>query len=205
MGFYERRILPRIVDKLCGMRAVRPLREEVAAGLHGDVVEIGFGSGLNLGLLPDGVTRLLAVEPSLTARQMAGDRVARSGVPVEFVGLDGEALPLDDESADAALSTFTLCTIPAVATALQEVRRVLKPGGTFHFLEHGLCPDPKVARWQHRLTPVQRRIAGGCHLDRPIRDLVADSGLEVTEVRNTVLSRPKAFGYLYAGVARKPG
>lgn len=204
MGFYERVVLPRVIDRVCGVGEIRPLRGEVAAGLRGDVVEIGFGSGLNVRHLPDGVTRVKAVEPSATARRLAEGRVARAGVPVEFVGLDGEALPLEDESADAVLSTFTLCTIPGVATALQEVRRVLRPGGTFHFLEHGLCPDPKVAKWQHRLTPIQRRIAGGCHFDRPIEDLVVDSGLEMAELRNTTLTGPKTMGYLYLGTARKP-
>jgi SAM-dependent methyltransferase len=159
---------------------------------------------LNLRYLPDAVTRVQAVEPSELARKLAAARVAQATVPVEFVGIDGEALPLEDDSADAVLSTFTLCTIPDAAAALGEIRRVLRPGGTFHFLEHGLCPEPKVARWQHRLTPIQRRLAGGCHFDRPIDDLVSASGLEITKLRNTALKGPKTPGYLYVGTARTP-
>lgn len=205
MGFYERVVLPRIIDKVCGTGEIRPLRQEVAEGLRGDVVEIGFGSGLNLRHLPEGVDKLLAVDPAETGQRLAADRIARSKVDVEFVGLDGAELPLEDASVDAALCTFTLCTIPDVDQALAEVRRVLRPGGEFHFLEHGLSPEPKVARWQHRLTPIEKRIAGGCHFNRPIRTLVEDSGLEITAFRNHQMKGPKWAGYLSLGTARKAG
>jgi ubiquinone/menaquinone biosynthesis C-methylase UbiE len=204
MGIWKRAVLPRITDKVCGVGEIRPLRHEVTEGLHGDVVEIGFGSGLNLPHLPKEVDRILAVEPEAdTGRKLAAERIRAAEAPVEFVGLNGEELPMDTESVDAALSTFSLCTIPDVAQALGEVRRVLRPGGELHFLEHGLHPEPKVARWQHRLTPVQRFVAGGCHFNRPIEQLVRDSGLEITSIRNEALRGPRCMGYLYIGTAKK--
>jgi len=202
MGFYDDKVLPRLVDRVCGMAELRPLRQEVVQGLRGDVVEIGFGSGLNLRYLDaDEVDKLLVIEPNDTARRLGEERTARSDVPVEFLGLDGQALPLEDGSVDAVLSTFSLCTIPDVEAALGEIGRVLRPGGELHFLEHGLSPDPKVARWQHWLTPIQRKVAGGCHFDRPIADLVTGAGLEMTALRNTYLKGPKFPGYIFLGTA----
>jgi len=204
MGFYDDKVLPRLVDRVCGMAELRPLRQEVVQGLRGDVVEIGFGSGLNLRYLDaDEVDKLLVIEPNDTARRLGEERTARSDVPVEFLGLDGQALPLEDGSVDAVLSTFSLCTIPDVEAALGEIRRVLRSGGELHFLEHGLSPDPKVARWQHWLTPIQRKVAGGCHFDRPIADLVTGAGLEMTALRNTHLKGPKFPGYIFLGTATK--
>jgi len=204
MGFYDDKVLPRLVDRVCGMAELRPLRQEVVQGLRGDVVEIGFGSGLNLRYLDaDEVDKLLVIEPNDTARRLGEERTARSDVPVEFLGLDGQALPLEDGSVDAVLSTFSLCTIPDVEAALGEIGRVLRPGGELHFLEHGLSPDPKVARWQHWLTPIQRKVAGGCHFDRPIADLVTGAGLEMTALRNTHLKGPKFPGYIFLGTATK--
>jgi ubiquinone/menaquinone biosynthesis C-methylase UbiE len=201
MSYWERKILPRVIDRTCGMAEIRPYRDEVVAGLAGDVVEIGFGSGLNMPHLPDTVERLYAVDPSELGQRLAAERIAASPVPVEVIGLDGQSLPLADRSVDAALSTFTLCTIPDVAAALAEVRRVLRPGGELHFLEHGLSPAPRTARWQHRLDGLQRRIAGGCHLVRPIDRVIIDAGFEVTSLRNALL-KPATHGYLYLGVAR---
>jgi ubiquinone/menaquinone biosynthesis C-methylase UbiE len=122
---------------------------------------------------------------------------------VEYVGLDGEHLPLDDAVADHALSTWTLCTIPDAGRALAEIRRVLKPGGTLHFVEHGRSARPAVARWQDRLTPIQRRIAGGCHLNRPIDEMVASAGFDLTRLEHPTMSGPEVFTYLYQGVAVK--
>jgi SAM-dependent methyltransferase len=202
-ALYERQLLPRIVDKSCGLKAIRDLRAGVADGLHGDVVEIGFGSGLNLPHLPCTVRRLLAVDPAVIGRRLAARRLEACAIPVTFVGLDGEDLPLDDGSADAALSTFTLCTIPDVTRALHELHRVLRPGAHLHFLEHGLSPEPSVAKWQHRLTPLQRRVSGGCHFDRPIDLLLDAAGFEITTLHNHYLKGPKFPSYLYQGVARK--
>jgi ubiquinone/menaquinone biosynthesis C-methylase UbiE len=203
VGFYERTVLPRIVDRVCAVEAITRARATVAGSLTGSVVEIGFGSGLNLPHLPAGVTKLFAVDPSTTARDLAARRIAASPVPIEFVGLDGQRIPLPNASVDAALTTFTVCTIPDAGLALQELRRVLRPGGQLHFLEHGRSPDADVARWQRRLTPLQRRIAGGCHLDRPIDLLVMAAGFEVVELRTDYLMAPRAFGFVYEGVAER--
>ena len=182
MGVYEDKVLPRIINVCCGLKPLRPYRTRVCEGLHGRVVEVGFGSGLNIPFYPPGVDSVAAVEPADTGWKLAGKRLAGSEVAVERTGLDGQSLPLPDASCDAALSTFTLCTIPDAGAALAEIRRVLKPGGTFHFLEHGLAPDEKVRRWQHRLEPMQKRIFGGCHLTRPIADLVTGAGFEITDI-----------------------
>jgi SAM-dependent methyltransferase len=180
MGCYEKQVLPRILNATCGVKTIEPLRGRVCAGLAGDIVEIGFGSGLNVPFYPAAVTRVAAVEPSDVGWRLAGERLRAARVPVQRSGLDGQSLPFADGSYDAALSTWTLCSIPDVAAALGEVRRVLRPGGTLHFLEHGLAPDERVRRWQRRLDPLQRRLFGGCHLTRPIADLVTAAGFAIT-------------------------
>lgn len=182
MGLYGEHVLPRIINVACGLKAVDPLRQRVCEGLEGDVVEIGFGSGLNVPFYPERVSRVAAVEPADVGWKLADKRVSASSVPVERSGLDGQSLPFEDDSYDAALSTWTLCTIPDVATALREVRRVLKPGATFHFVEHGLAPDENVRRWQHRLEPLQKRLFGGCHLTRRIPELLTSAGFTITEL-----------------------
>jgi ubiquinone/menaquinone biosynthesis C-methylase UbiE len=207
VGFWDDQVVPRFTDKMLSNRDVMRRRKRITAGLHGDVVEIGFGSGLNVPSLPESVSTVYAVEPSLVARELASERIAESPVDVRLVGLDGQSLPLGDASVDTALSTFTLCTIPEVERALREVRRVLKPGGTFHFLEHGLSPDPGVERWQHRLNGIEKAMAGGCNLDRPIDHLIRDAGFEVTRLEHDELAGPKfmrPWSYLYEGVATRP-
>jgi ubiquinone/menaquinone biosynthesis C-methylase UbiE len=205
MAFYREHVLPRLVDRACGTKAVRPLRTRVCADLHGVVVELGFGSGHNVPHYPDAVTRVVAIEPADLAWELASERVAASTVPVERRGLDGQSLPLPDASCDTALSTWTLCTIPDVDAALAEVRRVLKPGGTLHFLEHGLAPDERVRRWQHRLEPLQKRLAGGCHLTRRIVDLLGDAGFTIREVDVFYeAGSPKVVGADSLGVAVSP-
>ena len=182
MGLYEHRILPRILNTACGAKTLEPLRRRVCTDLAGDVVEIGFGSGLNIPFSPAAVISVAAVEPSDVSWRLADHRLRATNVPVMRSGLDGQSLPFDDDSFDAALSTWTLCTIPDVAAALSELLRVLRSGGTLRFLEHGLAPDEHVRRWQRRLDPVQQRIAGGCHLTRPIVDLLEAAGFTIKEV-----------------------
>ena len=174
----------------------------MCTGLVGDVVEIGFGSGLNVPFYPAGVTRVAVIEPSDLGWKLAGKRVAASPVLVQRSGLDGQAFEFADDSFDCALSTWTMCTIPDLETALGEVRRVLRPGGTLHFVEHGLAPDESVAGWQRRLEPVQKRLFGGCHLTRQIVDLVEESGFTIKEIETFYEEgAPKVLGADSLGVA----
>ncbi len=179
------------------------VRARVAAQLDGQVLEIGFGSGLNVPHYPSGLTQVLAVDPATAGRKLAAERVRKSGVPVEFAGLDAGNLPADDASVDHVLSTWTLCTVPNAAAALTEIRRVLRPGGSLHFAEHGLAPDPKVATLQRRLTPLQRRLFGGCHLDRAIDELISAAGLELVRMDTYYMTGLRAIGYTFEGTATR--
>jgi ubiquinone/menaquinone biosynthesis C-methylase UbiE len=203
VSFYADRVLPRAMDLIMRGDELTPVRARVASTLCGEVLEVGFGSGLNVAHYPAAVTRVLAVDPATVGRKLAAPRMAASSVPITFVGLDGQSLPLPGESVDHVLTTWTLCTIPDVHQALLEISRVLRPGGQLHFVEHGRSPEPKVARWQDRLNPVQRRMAGGCHLNRPIDAIVGDSGLQLTRLETYYLDGPKTINYTYEGVATK--
>lgn len=205
MSFYGDQVLPRFIDCALSGGEFARLRSRVTAGLAGEVLEIGFGSGLNVPHYPPGLTRVRAVDPAEVGRKLAAKRIAACTVPVAYIGADAQVLPLDDASVDHVLSTWTLCTVPDAGQALAEIRRVLRPGGALHFLEHGLAADQKVARLQNRLTPLQRRLFGGCHLNRPIGPLVADAGLELARLKTYYLKGPRALGYMFEGVAAKPG
>jgi SAM-dependent methyltransferase len=201
MGVWADRVVPHIVDKSGSNPHVDALRDRACEGLHGRVLEIGFGSGLNVAHYPAQVASVHAVEPSDVAWRLSEDRRTSTEVPIERSGLDGQRLDEPDESFDCVLSTLTLCTIPHVDRALAEVRRVLRPGGRLHFLEHGLAPDPRVVTWQRRLNPLQGRLFAGCHLDRDIPALVSGAGLRVDDLETSYLpgpafTRPWVFGYL---------
>jgi SAM-dependent methyltransferase len=204
MGLWEQQVVPRVIDKVLGNQQMAEVRLRSLGGLHGTVVEIGFGSGPNVPLYPPAVTRVLAIDPSGVARRLAEKRIAASSIPVEFVGLDGQHIDLPDESADCALSTWTLCTIPDAGAALAELRRIVHPGGELFFLEHGRSPRPRVERWQHRLDPVQRRVAGGCNLSRDIPALVAGAGFDVEQVVEFDIAGPRVMSHMFSGVARNP-
>src|SRR3954466_10041845 len=176
MGFYGDRVLPHVINVVMNTAQTREIRQRLCADLSGDVVEIGFGTGHNLPYLPATVTSLRAVEPAARSVQLAQDRLAASRGPVEVVGLDGQPLPLDDGSADAVLCTWSLCTIPDPVAAVREMRRVLRPGGQLHFVEHGRAPDEGVRRWQDRLNRIQQRLAGGCNLNRDITAIISAGG-----------------------------
>ncbi len=202
MAIYRDLVFPRIMNLLMDNKQNRKTRARVCGGLEGEVVEIGFGTGLNLPHLPRGVTLLRAVEPSQLGVQIARDRIAVAHVPVQVVGLDGQSLPFEDRSTDEILSTWTLCTIPDALAALREVRRVLRPGGALHFVEHGAAPDAGVRRWQDRLNGVQQRVGCGCNLNRDIPALIRAAGLTISHL-DTYYSpgEPKPFGATYEGVA----
>lgn len=203
MGIYGEQVLPRLIDLVMRDRKLAEIRSRVAGRLTGEVLEIGFGSGLNVPHYPPAVTRVRAVDPAAVGRELAARRVAAVAIPVEYVGLDGQRLPLDDACVDHALVTWTLCTIPDVARALAEIRRVLRPGGSLHFAEHGRSPDPRVARWQDRLTPLQRRVAGGCHLNRPIDELITGAGFTLTQLDTYYTKGPKPLGYTFEGIGKR--
>lgn len=200
MGLWEERVVPIMVDKACGTGAIHKERELVCAPLSGRVLEVGFGSGHNITHYPEVVTSVAAVEPSDRGWNLSQARRRQTSLPIERTGLDGQALTEDDSSCDSALVTFSLCTIPDPVRALKEIARVLRPGGVLAFLEHGLAPDAKVATWQRRLDPIERRVAGGCELSRDIPALVREAGFEIIQLETKYLpgpaiGRPWMHGY----------
>src|SRR5690349_20452678 len=194
MGWWKEQAVPRLVDISLRGHEVGELRARACEALEGRVLEIGFGSGLNVRWYPPTVRQVDAVEPSEVAWQLSADRRLRTNVPVGRVGRDGQQILLHDDLYDAALVTFTLCTVPDPAAVLGEVRRLLKPGAGLHFLEHGISDDPKVAAWQRRLEPIQRRVADGCHLTRDPAILIEEAGLPVRMVEQIEIpGGPKPF------------
>jgi ubiquinone/menaquinone biosynthesis C-methylase UbiE len=202
MGFYDRHILPHLIDCTCGMGDVMKARSQIVPRARGKVLEIGIGSGLNLGFYdPAKVEHIFGVDPSAEMQAKARKRAADIRIPVDTVPLVIEQIGADDASFDTVVCTFTLCTIPDPVPALNEMRRVLKPGGELLFCEHGLAPDAGIRRWQNRLTPLWKPLAGGCHLNRNIPDLIAAGGFEINELDAHYLPGPKPMTYVYSGVA----
>ncbi len=203
MGFYGNYLFPRLMDRVLGTDRIHHLRRQTLAGVSGDVLEIGFGTGLNLAHYPNEVRRLTTIEPERILPERVGQRIAAAPFPVRQLHLDAAGkLPLDDGSFDFVVSTFTLCSIQEVVAALREVRRLLKPDGRFVFLEHGRSDDAGVARWQDRLNPVQKVIGCGCHLNRPIDQLIKAGGLEIAELDRFLMDgAPRISGEMYRGTA----
>ena len=204
MGFYREHILPRLTHLAMSTKETTRQRQQALVGVTGEVLELGIGSGLNLPHYPPGVRRVVGIEPSVTAARMAEQRIRTAVFPVEILPGGAESVAVDEGRFDAVVSTFTLCTIPDVAGALATVRRALRPGGRFFFLEHGLSSEPRVQRWQRRLEPLQKRIGGGCHLTRDPRALIESAGFAVSGLDTFYADGPKAFSFLYRGVGTWP-
>ena len=203
MSLYERYVLPRLLDLAMRNSEVARYRRRLVPRAAGRVVEIGIGSGLNLPFYGGEVERVVGIDPSEELLAMTRRKAAGSRFPVELIARSAESLPLESASADCAVTTFSLCTIPEPMAALREVHRVLRPGGTFIFAEHGLAPDASVARWQHRLNPWWTRLAGGCNLDRRIDALIITAGFEITDITREYARGPRPFAFVYSGVAQR--
>jgi ubiquinone/menaquinone biosynthesis C-methylase UbiE len=202
MGFYDKFVLPHLVSIACSPKPIRKQREKIVPLAEGYVLEIGMGSGLNLQHYDKRkVRKVFGLEPSAAMRKKALPQVRASGLEVEFIDLPGEEIPLEANSVDTVLVTYSLCTIPDAETALEGMRRVLKPGGRLLFCEHGRAPDAAVRRWQERIDPLWSTFAGGCHINKDIPALVRAGGFELREHQQMYIPGPKIFSYNYWGVA----
>ncbi|MFZ3235666.1 MAG: SCO family protein [Stellaceae bacterium] len=199
MSFYRRYVLPSLVHLAMRQKQLTPFRQRLIGAAEGRVLEIGIGSGLNLPLYQSTARSVIGLEPSPELLHMARGRAAGASVPVELLEASAETLPLDNASVDTVVTTRTLCTIPDAPRALAEMRRVLKPGGTLLFVEHGRAPEPGVARWQDRLDPLWSRIAGGCRLNRKIDELISGSGFRIASLQCARLPGPRTHSFLYEG------
>ena len=203
MNFYDERILPHVINCTCGMKAIERQRGKVVPLAKGEVLEIGMGSGLNLKYYnPDKVSKVWGLEPSLGMQRKAEKNLNESPVPVEWLVAGCEAVPLPDDSIDTVMLTYVLCTIPDWETALKEIRRVLKPTGTLFFCEHGEAPEPNVRKWQNRINPMWKKIAGGCNLNRPIPKMLTDGGFSIDDLQQHHIPGPKIATYQYYGTCR---
>ena len=204
MGFYDKHILPRFINCACGTKPIMKQREKVVPRASGIVLEIGIGTGLNLPYYDASrVERLIGLDPSEKSWELAGERAAHLDFDVEFIGLPGEQIPLEDASVDTVLVTYSLCTIPDPVSALHGMARVLRPGGSLYFCEHGRAPDANVCQWQDRINPFWRRIVGGCHVNREIPQLLKAGGFDVVDMETSYLpGTPKFAGYNFWGSAQ---
>jgi ubiquinone/menaquinone biosynthesis C-methylase UbiE len=203
MSFYEDRVLPHLIQLACSSKPASKQREKIVHRAYGDVLEVGFGGGLNLPYYDrTNVRRVFGLEPSAGMRRSAARQIDASGIDVELIDLPGEEIPLDNHSVDSILVTFTLCTIPDVAAALSGMRRVLKPGGHLFFCEHGKSPDPGVHRWQRRMNPAWRVVSGGCNMDRDIPALLEAGGFTIEEDNRMYIPGIRALSYNFWGTAR---
>jgi SAM-dependent methyltransferase len=206
VGFYRRHTFPRVMEWALGSETCSAERRRTLAAARGDVLEIGFGTGLNLRHYPPAVSTLTIVDPAELLPDRVRARIAAAPFPVTAARLDAERLPFDDARFDTVVSTWTLCSIPDAVAALREIRRVLKPAGAFLFLEHGRSDDPGVARWQDRWNPIQRVVACGCNVNRPIDRMIADAGLAVTDLARFLLpGDPRIMAEMYRGTATRAG
>lgn len=205
MGLYDNKILPYVIDKACATDEMMAFRRHVVPLAAGQVLEVGMGAGPNLALYdPARVELVWGLEPSEGMHRRAQKNLAKSPVPVKWLALKGEEIPLPDNSIDTVVLTYTLCTIPDWKTALQQMYRVLRPGGVLLYCEHGLSPDPAVQKWQHRLTPLWKKLAGGCHLNRPTTDYLQQAGFSIDDSYNDCIpGAPQFVGYMCYGQARK--
>jgi ubiquinone/menaquinone biosynthesis C-methylase UbiE len=202
MGFYSSWLFPRVLDLVMQQKQMAPFRERIGKAASGRVLDVGIGSGLNLPFYGEQAKRVLGVDPSPELLHFAEERAREASVPVELLRGSGEALPIDDTSIDTVVVTFTLCTVCNATAALAEMRRVLRPGGRLLFAEHGRAPEAGVARWQDRLTPVWKHVAGGCHLNRKPDDLIRSAGFEIDGLETGYLKGPRPMAFFYAGSAR---
>jgi ubiquinone/menaquinone biosynthesis C-methylase UbiE len=203
VSFYEDRILPHLIGLACGSKPTRKQREKIVHRAYGDVLEIGFGGGLNLPHYDrNRVRRVFGLEPSEGMRRSAAHMIDESAIDVELIDLPGEAIPLEDNSVDSILVTYTLCTIPDVVAALHGMRRVLKPGGHLFYCEHGKAPDAGVYKWQRRMNPAWRKVAGGCNMDRDIPALLEAGGFKIEEDNRMYIPGIRALSYNFWGAAR---
>ena len=206
MGFYEKRLLPHIVNIAMNTKAMNDERRRCLEHVTGTVLEVGFGTGLNLPHYPRTVTKVVGVDPSDTSARLARRRIAASPFPVEIIGVSAEKISVADASFESIVSTFTLCTIPDAANALLEMRRALSAGGRLYFVEHGRAEDPNVERWQGRLNSMNQSLMGGCNLNRHISALIEQAGFEIEQLEHSYLKgAPKFAGFLYRGVAKRSG
>jgi len=201
MGWYARNILPRLIEAGCSQPLLMKLRAQYVPQAHGKVLEIGIGTGLNLEFYDPDSVELTGLDPAEELTGHAKERAQQLELPVNMLGVSGDSIPAEDKTFDALVCTWTLCSIPNVEGALREMHRVVRPGGTLYFIEHGKAPDASVHRWQRRIEPVWKLIAGGCHLTRKADELIADAGFNITETDSDYLPGPKFAAYMTHGIA----